>query len=153
MSLTPPDRPSLLVLVLALFLAPAGPTRADGPSLGDLAATLNIDRGGISVSGISSGAYMAQQFHVIHSRHVIGDGFYGHAGYNEIAETNDIVVLYPQTKAWSENFLTDYARNPRACWDWWGYSGNEFHRRSGKQVRAVAGMINTLVGGELLRSD
>jgi len=372
--MTPPDRPPLrvLVVVLALFLAPAGPARADGPSLGDLAATLNIDPGGISVSGISSGAYMAQQFHVIHARHVIGagllaggpyncaggdyylslfypgnlyaalhvcsdtslqgiftgppdvarslastrreaaagtiddptnlktdkvwlfsggndetipgavvdsvkdyyqtfldadavalvrnaeaghamitedfgnacdaegepyindcdfdaaeallghiygpaalepmagrddlkpvtafdqtqffdethastslhargyvyvpercesggrcrlhvafhgcrqdqdaigDGFYGHAGYNAVAETNDIVVLYPQTKVWSENVFTDYARNPRACWDWWGYSGADFHRRSGKQVRAVAGMINVLVGEELL---
>ena len=39
-----------------------------------LGQVLAIDRGRISLSGISSGAYMAQQFHVIHSSHVVGVG-------------------------------------------------------------------------------
>ncbi len=35
------------------------------------------------------------------------------AGYNEWADTNRIIVLYPQTISEMEN--------PQACWDWWSY--------------------------------
>ncbi len=80
----------------------------------------------------------------------IGDAFYSGAGYNEVAETNNIIVLYPQTTAWSESFLYGYRENPNGCWDWWGYSGDNFSRRAGKQVRAVAKMINVLTGSETL---
>ncbi|MCP5119622.1 MAG: hypothetical protein GY953_53160, partial [bacterium] len=50
----------------------------------------------------------------------IGDAFYTGAGYNEVAETNNIVVLYPQTTAWSESVFYGYQENPRGCWDRWG---------------------------------
>ena len=80
----------------------------------------------------------------------IGDSFYASAGYNEVAETNDIVVLYPQTRAWSESLFFGFTENPRACWDWWGYSGEAYFRRSGKQISAVAKMINALVGDDFL---
>ena len=83
----------------------------------------------------------------------IRDAFYSGAGYNEVAETNDTVVLYPQTTAWSESFFFAYLENPRACWDWWGYSGDDYFRRSGKQIRAVAQMINALLGEDLLRLE
>jgi hypothetical protein len=59
-------------------------------------------------------------------------------------------VLYPQTTAWSESFFYGYRENPRGCWDWWGYSGDRFSRRAGKQIRAVAKMINALAGGGFL---
>ena len=80
----------------------------------------------------------------------IGDAFYSGAGYNEVAETNGIIVLYPQTTAWSDSSFFAYTENPRACWDWWGYSGDDYFRRSGKQIRAVARMINALTGEALL---
>ncbi len=80
----------------------------------------------------------------------IGDAFYTQAGYNEVAEANGIIVLYPQTKAWSESSIFQFRENPRACWDWWGYSGDDFLRRSGKQIRAVARMINALLGKDFL---
>ena len=35
-----------------------------------------------------------------------------HAGYNEVAEANDIIVLYPQ----AENTTIPF--NPEGCWDW-----------------------------------
>ena len=45
----------------------------------------------------------------------VGDAVTVGTGYNRWAETNRIIVLYPQTHAtWS---------NPNACWDWWGYTG------------------------------
>lgn len=80
---------------------------------------------------------------------LVGDAFYGGAGYNEWAEGNAIVVLYPQATAWSGDVLRARA-NPRGCWDWWGYGGEHYLRRSGKQVRAVASMINALLGESLL---
>jgi hypothetical protein len=40
----------------------------------------------------------------------IGDQFYTHAGYNEWAESNNIIVLYPQVKSGPGN--------PNECWDW-----------------------------------
>ena len=74
----------------------------------------------------------------------IGDAFYGHGGYNAVAESNAIVVLYPQVKAWADSWLFQYRQNPRGCWDWWGYSGPDYARKSGKQMRAVAAMIAAL---------
>ncbi len=81
---------------------------------------------------------------------LIGDAFYTRAGYNEWAESNAIVVLYPQTSAWSGS-LFGAGRNPKGCWDWWGYSGANFHRRDGKQMLAVARMINALLGDAVLQ--
>ena len=76
----------------------------------------------------------------------IGDAFYGRSGYNAVAENNAIVVLYPQVKAWADSWLFQYRQNPRGCWDWWGYSGPDYARKSGKQMRAVAAMIAALTG-------
>ena len=87
------------------------------------------------------------------SQDVIGDAFYRGAGYNEVAESNNIIVLYPQTTAWSDSFFFGYRENPRGCWDWWGYSGDDFSRRAGKQIQAVARMINALTGKQLLPLD
>lgn len=81
----------------------------------------------------------------------IGDVFFSESGYNEWAESNDIVILYPQTTATSASFFGDAGLNPKGCWDWWGYSGSDYHRKGGAQIRAVAGMINVLLGRELLR--
>lgn len=38
-------------------------------------------------------------------------------GYNEVAENNNIIILYPQAKK-----STLYPSNPNGCWDWWGYT-------------------------------
>jgi poly(3-hydroxybutyrate) depolymerase len=46
----------------------------------------------------------------------IGDQFYTHAGYNEWAESNNIIILYPQVKSGPGN--------PNECWDWWGYTNS-----------------------------
>jgi len=43
-------------------------------SLGEVGQSLNIDKTQISVSGISSGGFMAHQFHVAHSSNVMGAG-------------------------------------------------------------------------------
>ncbi len=80
---------------------------------------------------------------------MIGPAFFMHAGYNQWAESNNIVVLYPQATAWGSFERT---KNPQGCWDWWGYSGKDYYRKSGKQVRAVAAMINELLDEETLET-
>src|SRR5262245_19690708 len=60
------------VLLLAAFAAAASESasRAEGAML----PALGADLGATSVSGLSSGAYMAGQFHIAHSRIVVGTG-------------------------------------------------------------------------------
>jgi poly(3-hydroxybutyrate) depolymerase len=68
----------------------------------------------------------------------VGDAVTVKAGYNRWAETNRIVVLYPQAAAtWS---------NPKGCWDWWGYTGQGYPTRDGVQVAAVHRMLHALAG-------
>lgn len=74
----------------------------------------------------------------------VGDAFYTEAGYNEWAESNRLVILYPQVKASHGWFGRDAFRNLGACWDWWGYSGDDYATRKGKQIQAIMRMVNTL---------
>jgi poly(3-hydroxybutyrate) depolymerase len=73
----------------------------------------------------------------------IGDAFYRHAGYNEWADENRIIVLYPQTTA--SHFAPV---NPQACWDWWGFTDGRYATRAGRQIRAVRAMLDRLAAAE-----
>jgi len=78
----------------------------------------------------------------------VGERFVREAGYNRWAAANRIVVLYPQTVArngwggawWNWSFVV----NPRGCWDWWGYTGTQYHTKQGSQIRAVQAMLDRL---------
>lgn len=70
--------------------------------------------------------------------------FHRDAGYNRWAETNRLLVLYPQVNRsafWWPN-------NPNGCWDWWGYSGywwsNDYAYKSAPQMKAIMRMVNRL---------
>jgi poly(3-hydroxybutyrate) depolymerase len=53
----------------------------------------------------------------------VGDLFAREAGYNHWAAGSRIVVLYPQVRPIDTgNPLVAYQNNPRACWDFWGYT-------------------------------
>ena len=69
----------------------------------------------------------------------VKDAYYGHAGYNEWADTNHIIVLYPQAHSSSGN---DYE-----CWDFWGYDGSNYATKSGTQLAAVRAMVGWLAAG------
>lgn len=69
----------------------------------------------------------------------VGGAFYQNAGYNRWADTNKIIVLYPQASA--------TAANPGGCWDWWGYDDVNFPAKSGGQMVAIKTMIDKIVGG------
>lgn len=75
---------------------------------------------------------------------VIGDKYYAHTGYNQMAEANDLIVLYPQVQPSNASPL-----NPDGCWDFWGYSspGNpnpDYFTRNAPQLRAIHKMITRL---------
>jgi poly(3-hydroxybutyrate) depolymerase len=74
-----------------------------------------------------------------------GDTFARHAGYNEWADSNNIVVLYPQANALLT--ATRLPRtNPNGCWDWWGYDDGKYAIRNGRQMMAVKLMVERLAG-------
>ncbi len=72
----------------------------------------------------------------------IDDRFARNAGFNEWAESNELIVAYPQV----EKSLF----NPKGCWDWWGYTDGDYDLRSGKQVAGAAALIDAYVSGTLL---
>jgi len=79
-------------------------------------------------------------FHGCHQNaESVGERFVREAGYNRWADANRLIVLYPQTAASSFPLF-----NPRACWDWWGYTGALYATRDGAQIRAVWAMIERL---------
>jgi poly(3-hydroxybutyrate) depolymerase len=71
--------------------------------------------------------------------------FLDDTGYNAWADTNHIIVLYPQIQ--SSPLL---ALNPGACWDWWGYERHEqgkenaYETKSGPQIKAIMAMLMAL---------
>lgn len=71
----------------------------------------------------------------------VGDAFVRDAGFNRWADAFDVVVLYPQTRS---SFVP---LNPKACWDWWGYSGEHYDTRKGVQQRWLMVALEALSGG------
>jgi hypothetical protein len=81
----------------------------------------------------------------------IGEDFVRHAGYNEWADTNRIIVLYPQIKAVD---LTQFGvTNPQSCWDWWGYLDADpmqsptWLLKTGRQIVVIKSMIDRVTSG------
>jgi hypothetical protein len=73
---------------------------------------------------------------------LIQDRYYTRAGYNEWAEVNNIIVMYPQV-TWGFNNLL-------SCWDWWGYVSDDYYTKSSKQIAAVKAMIDRVLAGDAL---
>ncbi len=83
----------------------------------------------------------------------VGMAFIEHAGYNEWADTNNIIILYPQviskkTFGFPGTVLVDPNNtNPGGCWNWWGYDKDtDYAVKSGRQIAAVKGMLDRLAG-------
>ncbi|MBS0641698.1 MAG: hypothetical protein JSS43_17685 [Proteobacteria bacterium] len=85
----------------------------------------------------------------------IREVFVRHAGYNAWADTNHIVVLYPQTAPSVSLVLFAGISNPEACWDWWGYldrdpsSDPRFLTKDGPQIATLKRMVDRLTSGAL----
>lgn len=70
------------------------------------------------------------------NREMVGDTFIKETGFARWADTNRIIVLFPQTQT--------TPLNPQGCWDWWGYTGSGYLTRRAPQIIAVFRMIEAL---------
>lgn len=104
-------------------------------------------RSGMAAEGVvyipdrcrSGGCRVHVAFHgCAQNRETVGDAFVERTGFARLADTNRLVVLFPQAVVSSSN--------PQGCWDWWGYSGPDFLTRDAPQIRAVHGMLERLAG-------
>ncbi len=75
----------------------------------------------------------------------IGDTYVKNTDYNRWADTNSIIVLYPQANALNVGTRLPKV-NPLGCWDWWGYDDANYAKKSGRQLVAVKGMLDRLTG-------
>jgi poly(3-hydroxybutyrate) depolymerase len=97
-----------------------------------------------------AGCRLHVAFHgCLQNAETVGDAFYRHAGYNEWAEANDIVILYPQAAELTTKVLGIPLPWPNAqgCWDWWGFTGPDYADKRGPQIAAVSAMIDRLADG------
>ncbi|HZB93802.1 MAG TPA: PHB depolymerase family esterase, partial [Stellaceae bacterium] len=69
----------------------------------------------------------------------VGSAFIDNTGINQWADTNNFIVLYPQT-------TTLTSSNPEGCWDWWGYLNASYAQKSGPQMQALYGMVAQVAG-------
>jgi len=68
----------------------------------------------------------------------VGNVFALKSGYNEVAELNNIVVIYPQV------VQSTFPSNPNGCFDWWGYGSTNYANKLGPQMVGIKKMINTV---------
>jgi len=66
----------------------------------------------------------------------VGKDYVERTGLNKWADTNSIVVLYPQTI--DSSFIPS---NPNGCWDWWGYAGSNYDVAQGPQMQFVMNLM------------
>ncbi|XP_071104021.1 poly(3-hydroxybutyrate) depolymerase-like [Haliotis cracherodii] len=71
-------------------------------------------------------------------RMFVGEAYVRHAGYNEVGDLNNIIILYPQ--------VISTATNSQGCWDWFGYTGSLFATNKGFQMTAVRRMVSRVIG-------
>lgn len=76
---------------------------------------------------------------------LIDDLFRMTTGYRNWADTNNIILLFPEAHA--------TLANPNSCWDWWGYDDRNYATKSGRQMRAVHAMLLQLAGASLPAAD
>lgn len=74
----------------------------------------------------------------------VGRRFVDEAGYNAWADTNHLIILYPQTKT-----SPYWPSNPQACWDWWSFVDHDdsYVTKSGVQIKAIKAMLDALTAG------
>ncbi|MBX3588019.1 MAG: hypothetical protein KF796_15395 [Ramlibacter sp.] len=80
----------------------------------------------------------------------IGDKYVKNTGYTRWADTNNIIVLFPQTKVDNTSRSTAASgslANPNACWDWIGWYGSNFAQKAGTQMAAIKAMVDRVASG------
>jgi hypothetical protein len=79
----------------------------------------------------------------------INDHYILHAGYDEWADTNRLIILYPQTIVGNPATDPFTPLNPFGCWDWWGYTNFNYAVKAGRQITTIKAMLDRLTGEHL----
>ena len=66
----------------------------------------------------------------------VGDAFIKGSGFAPYADTNRLVILFPQ--------VAGSVVNPNGCWDWWGYSDIDYLGKDAPQIAAIWAMAERL---------
>lgn len=74
----------------------------------------------------------------VQSAESVGNQFYTDTGYNNWADSNRMLVLYPQVNKSVDDV------NPKGCWDWWGYTGADYAVKSSLQMKTIMAMVSRL---------
>ncbi|KAL3455540.1 Alpha/Beta hydrolase protein, partial [Aspergillus heterothallicus] len=106
-------------------------------------------------NGSRSSAAVVCRLHVVfhgctQSYGQIGERFVRDTGYNRWADTNNIIILYPQTTVdLSVHPIWDGEEhsNRLACWDWIGLYGDDIDWKGGVQVEAIMNQVNRIISG------
>ncbi|MBV8634672.1 MAG: fibronectin type III domain-containing protein, partial [Burkholderiaceae bacterium] len=80
----------------------------------------------------------------------IGSEFVNNTGYNRWADTNNIIILYPQAIADNTTHSTPgngSLSNGNGCWDWIGWYGSNYDEKPGVQMTAIVKMVNQITSG------
>ncbi len=72
----------------------------------------------------------------------IGDQFIRMSGLNEWADTNRLLVLYPQVFPSLVGPV-----NGQGCWDWWGYDDPDYAKKNGRQLLLTKRMVDRITSG------
>jgi poly(3-hydroxybutyrate) depolymerase len=70
------------------------------------------------------------------ARESVGDTFIKESGFARYADTNRLVILFPQ--------IAGSVVNPHGCWDWWGYSDIDYLGKDAPQIAAIWAMAERL---------
>ena len=71
------------------------------------------------------------------NRETVGMKFIEGSGFARWADSNRLVVLFPQVSA-------NPVFNPKGCWDWWGYTGEDYLTKDAPQIAAIWKMAERL---------
>ena len=148
--------------VLSSFYGPLQP-RNDAPAAGNYiefdqrAFTANpgmAPTGWVYVPANCAGGARCRVHVALHgckqSYREIGDKFIRNTGYTRWADTNSLIVLFPQAQADNtvrQTAASSLLSNPNACWDWVGWYGSNFAQKPGTQLAALKAMVDQLSAG------
>ena len=77
----------------------------------------------------------------------IDDRYVTGTGYLDVAEANQLIVLFPQV---DKSAYIPF--NPKGCWDFWGYTNNSlppytYYTKEAIQMRTIKAMLDHLTAG------
>jgi poly(3-hydroxybutyrate) depolymerase len=111
----------------------------------DQSAFFSEERDGLAAEAVvyvpaaCESADRACRLHVVlhgceQNRATVQEDFIKESGFAELADTNKLVILFPQTSLAA----------PNGCFDWWGYTGLDFMGKDAPQIAAIWAMVERL---------